>query len=152
MQHFPEIPGRGPDTITTSPKTPGVGTRVGHVSYTTSPIPVAGTGTITVALNTFTGPTTILLGEYVLTSDEDFVVGGSTAATATNLAAAINALPGYSAPIPGASIITVTGPFGVLGAEAIFKSGGASPQNFTFSPADGTLGGAEPTIGPVLIG
>jgi hypothetical protein len=126
FQHFPEIGGRGPEVGTVNPRTPGVGTRIGHVDYTTPPVPVLATGTVT--------------------------VGGSLAATATNLAAAIDALPGYSAPAPGAAIVTVTGPAGVAGNEVVFASSGASPQNFTFNPIDGTMDGAEPIQGPPILG
>ena len=151
VQHFPEIGGRGPEVGTPNPRTPGVGTHLGHVSYTTPPVPVAATGDITVAGNTFAGPTSILLGEHILTSGVDFVIGGSEAATATNLAAAIDALPGFSAPAPGGAVITVTGPFGVIGNELAFYSDGASPYNFTFDPIDGTMAGAEPVIGPPVL-
>jgi hypothetical protein len=152
FQHFPEIGGRGPEVGTVNPRTPGVGTRIGHVDYTTPPVPVLATGTVTVAVNTFAGPTTVQVGQYVLTTGIDFDVGGSLAATATNLAAAIDALPGYSAPAPGAAIVTVTGPAGVAGNEVVFASSGASPQNFTFNPIDGTMDGAEPIQGPPILG
>jgi hypothetical protein len=272
VQMFPEIAGRGPEVGTPDPRTPGLGTRMGHVAYTTSPIPVAAAGTITVATNTFTGPTQIHLGPYVLVTGVDFAlaagvpniqstgtatvvanpstatltIGGQalsdaggartpgsndydgtlgspaliaadivaaindplngfgaivTAAdagggavtltavplgaagdlislatsdagditvtgafltggqdetgmdgTAANLAAAIDALPGYSAPVPGAAVVTVTGPFGVIGNEVAFYAGGANPQNFTFDPIDGTMDGAEPEIGPPVLG
>jgi len=152
MQHFPEIGGRGPETAVSSPKTPGIATRVGHVAYTTSPIPVHATGTITVAGNIFAGPTSVLLGQFLLTSGIEFAIGGTEALTAINLAAAIDALPGYSAPVPGAAIVTVTGPFGVLGNEVLFQADGASPYNFTFTPEDGSLAGAEPALGPVILG
>ena len=155
MQHFPEVSGlveptTMPEVATTNPRSPGLHTRVGHVDYTTSPVPVASTGTVTVANNTFAGPTTILLGQYVLTTDVEFAVGGDVTATATNLATAINNLPGFDA-TPAGAVVTVTGPFGVIGNDLIFKAGGASPQNFTFNPADDSLGGAEPVIGPPLI-
>jgi hypothetical protein len=151
LQHFPEIPGRGPDLATHSPQTPGIGTRVGHMGYTTPGIPLAATGVITVATNVFAGPTTVLLGQYLLTSGVEFLIGGSTDATALALSDAIDVLPGYSASVV-ASDITVTGPFGVIGNSVVFKSGGSSPANLTFSPSDGSMDGAEPTLGPVVIG
>ena len=150
-QLFPEIGGRGPEVGTPNPRTPGVGTRIGHVAYTTSPVPVAAAGTITVASIVFAGPTTVQVGQYILTTGVDFLVGGTTALTAAALAAAIDALPGYSAADAG-SDVNVTGPFGVIGNEVVFISGGSSPQNFTFSPVDGTMGGAEPVIGPPILG
>ncbi|NBY13169.1 MAG: hypothetical protein EBQ76_00040 [Betaproteobacteria bacterium] len=69
-------------------------------------------------------------------------------ATATNLAAAIDATPEYAAVAVGAAI-TVTGLFGPTGNEVAFYAGGASPNNFTFAPVD-RMSGAEPYIGPVL--
>lgn len=265
MQNFVELPGRGPDTVSKNSKTPGTGTRVGLVSYTVSPVPVRASGTITVASNTFVGPTTVLLGQYVLTSGQDFTVAGATQATGTltvvatpsvaditigaatltaavgartpgandydgtlgtpaliaadiiaaindaantfvaiataasgggaavvltavpvgaagnalalattdvgdvtvsgvtfsggidaadntavNLAAAIDDLPDYSATALG-DVVSVDGLFGPLGNYARFTSGGVSPQNLTFSPAEGTMSGAEPSIGPVDI-
>lgn len=155
FQHFPEVaslrdPDGMPELEPSDPRRPGLHTRVGHVAYTTSPIPVASTGTITVANNTFAGPTTITLGEYTLTTDADFVVGGSAGATATALATLIDALPGFSA-TPAGAVVTVTGPSGPIGNDLSFKSGGASPQNFTFSPEDDSLGSAEPVIGPPVI-
>lgn len=149
-QFFPEIPGRGPEVGTPNPRTPGIGTHIGHVAYTVDGIPVNSTGDITVALDTFTGPTTVHLGEFVLTSNVDFATGGGVAVTATNLGAAIDALPGYSATV-GAAVVTVTGPAGVIGNEVAFYSDGSSPQNLTFVPVDGTLGGAEPVIGPPVL-
>lgn len=146
VQNFPEIPGRGPETITTNPKTPGVGTRLGLVHYTTPPVPVRATGTITVASNTFTGPTTLQLGAFLITSGQEFAIGGGVNATATNLAAAISNLPGYAASPLGA-VVTVTGLVGPIGNVAAFWAGGSNPQNFTFSPTNGAMSGAEPSIG-----
>ena len=266
VQHFPEISGRGPEVSESNTRTPGTGTRVGHVAYTVDGIPVRASGTITVA-GTFTGPTTVNVGGVVLTTEVDFVTTGGTdiaatgtltvvafpstatvgidsnlltdaggartpgsddyngtlgsaaliaadivaaindggnsfatsvtavdsgggvialtAATtgaggnlitltttdagdvtvsgatmtggvnatgtgATNLAAAIDALPGYSATAVD-SVVTVTGLTGPQGNEAVFTSGGSSPQNFVFDPVDGTLDGAEPRIGPPIL-
>jgi len=71
---------------------------------------------------------------------------------AVNLAAAIDALPGYSAPVPGAAVITVTGPAGPTGNDQEFEAVyGGSIQNFTLAPIDGTLTGGEPFIGPMAI-
>jgi hypothetical protein len=151
LQHFPEVGGRGPNTVAHEPSSPGVGTRVGLVSYTTDPLPVNATGTIEVTSNAFTGPTTVILGDFVLTTDVDFDIGGAATVTATNLAAAIDALPGYSAPAPGAAIVSVSGLRGVIGNHVVFKSGGSTPQNFDFTPTDGSMSGAEPAIGPIEI-
>jgi len=254
IQHFPEIPGNEQGTENQQGNSPGVHTRVGHVDYTTSPVPVRATGTIAVAATSFAGPTTIRLGEYVLESGVDFDVesgvayageditdtapngalavfstagpnlinvpanipveagsvtlnwtsgavgrsqvgdgvggftgdgnpGGSSInyttgaitldttglppdaattitidytavvdvdAVASRLEAAIDALPGYTASVVGPTV-TVTGPAGPTGNRTSFYGGGASPQNFTFSPDRRVLGSGEPSIGPVLI-
>lgn len=78
--------------------------------------------------------------------------GTTTGDVAVNLAAAIDALPDFAAPVPGASTITVTGPAGPTGNELrldAFYTG--SVVNFTLTPADGTFDGAEPFIGPPTI-
>jgi len=150
-QLFPELGGRGPEVIPADPRSPGVSTHIGHVGYTTSPVPVAATGTITVLADAWTGPTTVHLGPYVLTSDVDYATGGGVGGVATALAAAISALPGYSA-TPAGAVVSVTGLFGVQGNEAVFYADGSTPQNFTFAPTTDTMAGAEPFRGPVLLG
>jgi hypothetical protein len=42
----------------------------------------------------------------------------------------------------------VTGPTGPVGNITLFRTGGASPANFSLSPSGGTMSGAEPSIGP----
>jgi len=83
FQHFPEIPQRGADTTPQSLDTPGIGTRWGHVSYTVPETPVGATGTVTVASNSFAGPTTVRIGQYAVTTGDDFAVGANVSATGT---------------------------------------------------------------------
>jgi hypothetical protein len=151
MQHFPDLGMMAPQS-TEAEGRPVVETHQGHVAYTVSPVPVGASATIVVANNTFASGTLLNLGDYTLEADADFVVGASTALTAVALAAAINALPGFSAPVPGASTITVTGPAGPTGntlpLTAYYPTATA---NYTLTPADGTFGSAEPTIGPPVI-
>ena len=135
----------GPTDLIEDGKSPGVAHRIG-VLLTGSP-PSASTGQITVVGNTFVGPTTITLGQYVLESGDDFLVGALVANTAANLAAAISALPEYSAVAVG-PVISIQGPVGPVGEFLKFMAGGASPNNFALSPADGTLSGGDPHIGP----
>jgi hypothetical protein len=149
-QNFPELAGRGPEITPPSLPTPGTATRWGHVDYTVSPVPVNATGTITVANNAFGGPTTVRIGQYSFTSGEDFAIGAGVNNTATNLAAAIDSLPEYSAAAVGAAI-TVTGLVGALGNAVLFAATGSSPNNFTFSPINQRMTGAEPEIGPPVI-
>lgn len=74
----------------------------------------------------------------------------NTDGTATNLAAAIDMVPGYSASAL-LSVVSVIGPSGPIGNQISFYAEGFSPANFTFA-TDGTLEGAEPRIGPPVIG
>jgi phage tail sheath gpL-like len=149
VQHFVEVGGRGETTFPLSRSTPGTATRVGLATYTVADTPVRGTGTITVANNTFLGVTTVTVGKYEFVLGSDFAIGAGVNNTATNLAAAIDATPEYTASAVGATV-TVTGLTGPLGNEVAFCAGGASPNNFTFAPTD-RMSGAEPYIGPVLI-
>lgn len=66
------------------------------------------TAELEVADNDFTtGTAEIVLGEYTLISNVDYLVGGTTGATATNIAAAIDNLPQYSA-IAAGSVVEIT--------------------------------------------
>ena len=44
--------------------------------------------------------------------------------------------------------ITITGPVGLTGNVIEFRAVGVNPYHFTLAPTDGSLDGAEPTIGP----
>ena len=154
QQHFPDVvrQGFGVGPGTQSPEEPGVRTRHWNLLDTNAGIPVASSGTVTVANNDFSAGATLYLGSYTLISGEDFVVGGSANATATNLAAAIDALPGFSAPAPAANVVSIDGPMGLNGNDLLFEAlYGGSIQNYTLSPDDGSLDGAEPFAGPVEI-
>jgi hypothetical protein len=92
-QHFPEVQRLGPERgiDTDDPPTPGIGTRVAHVDYTVSPVPVPSAGAITVLSTVFTDPVELYLGEYTLISGEDYnvtmappVVGEDITNTAPN--------------------------------------------------------------------
>src|SRR3989344_5726966 len=116
-QRFHDIRGRGPETAGRQRNN----ARRGYVDYTTSPIPVGANGTITVASATFTGPTSIQLGQYTLVSGYDYTVGATAAATAT---ATVVATP---------STATLT-----IGGQALTDAAGArTPGNNDY---DGTLG------------
>ena len=149
IQSLPEIPGRGPFTVTAGIR--GTRSRLGLLDSPAGS-PQNATGTITVnALPAILGTTTIHLGEYVLTSDVEFVVDPASGAnTAAALPTAINNLDGYSA-VPAGAVVTVTGPLGVLGNEAAFYASGISPYLFVFDPDTGAMSGAEPEIGPPTI-
>lgn len=151
-QHICEVP-RGsvaPERVP-DPRTPGLHTHEGLLTWTTPGVPVGATGSILVADNTFTSAAVLYLGDFTVTSGVDFTVGGSTALTATALAAAIQALPGFSASA-ALSTVSVTGPFGPDGNEvrcsATYQG---SVQNYTITPVTGFLSGAEPYLGPPVL-
>lgn len=107
------------------------------------------TGTVTVADNDFsTGRAEIHIAQYVLVAGEDFAVGGSTAATATNIAAAIANLNGFSGTVAVGSDVEVEGPLGsqpltwktrVFGTIANFS--GITPDNGFLTPGNPQRGG-----------
>jgi len=67
---------------------------------------------------------------------------------ATNIAAAISALPGFAATAL-AAVITIVGPPGIDGNDLRFEAlYGGVIANFTLNPLDGSLASAEPFIGP----
>lgn len=152
VQNFVEVAGQGPDTKIRARAAPGLSSARGLRTYTTDPAFPAPSGcTITVVDNTFTYAAKLYLGPYVLVSGVDYTVGGAVGATATNLAAAIDALPGFSASAVGA-VITVTGPLGEVGNELRFSAVySGSVQNLTLSPTTGFMANGEPFLGPPLI-
>lgn len=151
-QHVPEIPRAGlVPSHAFDARTPGVHTNEGLLTGTTPGVAVRASATITVASNSFGSPATLLLGDYTVTSGQDFTVGGSTALTATALATAIDGLPGFTA-VAVLSTVTVTGPAGPMGNEtpcsAVYAG---SVQNYTLSPATGFMSGAQPYLGPPVL-
>lgn len=75
----------------------------------------------------------------------------ATDTTAVALAAAISALPDFSAVVLG-DTVTITGPFGPNGNDIRFAALYTGVvQNFTLTPSDGFFAGGEPTIGPPTI-
>lgn len=116
----------GPNRVVQSGKSPGLSNRAGLL-LTGSPSSPA-TGTIQVVSNTFLGPTSILLGQYTLTTGEDFLLGnfvqataalvvGATPSTATLTINGLNLTPtGGAARTPGANDYNNT--LGTVGAIA----------------------------------
>ena len=148
QQVFTEVARGSTQSQVEDPSSPGIHSHQGLLAYTTSPVPVACSGTVTVADNDFTDPATLSIGDYVLISGEDYAAGATTALTAVALGAAIDTLPEFSAAVVG-STVTVSGPFGPSGNDLLFEAVyRGSVQNFTLDPTDGFLDGAEPTIGP----
>lgn len=90
------------------------------------------TGTVTVVSNVFVGlSASLFVGQYELVSGRDYIVGATTALTATAIAAAISNLPGYTG-TPVGSVVTVDGPLGQAGPRlnAVYRGG---ELNFTFA-------------------
>lgn len=90
------------------------------------------TGDVEVVSDVFAGDSaSLFVGQFELVSGRDFATGGGAAATAANIEAAIDALPGYQATAVGA-VVTVEGPQGQEGLrfEAAYRGG---EQNFDFT-------------------
>ena len=76
-QLFPERGAGSQEPRALSPKTPGLGTKQGLVEYTTAGIPVPCSATVTVSSSVFTDPAILYVGDYTVTSGEDFAVAGT---------------------------------------------------------------------------
>jgi hypothetical protein len=115
------------------------------------------TGVLGVISDVFVGQSaSLFVGPYELVSNRDFATGGGAAVTATNIANAINNLPGYVA-VPAVTAVTVTGPGGQISLrfDAEYRGG---ERNFSFvypnSTQDGFLGfgpGLHPEEPPTII-
>lgn len=149
MQFLPELPNRGYEQGPVEDfKTPGLGTKMGLLATTVPDLPVHAQGSIIVSNNDFTNRAILDLGGYTLISNEHYTVAGTAADTATNIAASISQLFGFSASNIGATI-SVVGPFGPDGNDISFDASyEGSIQNFSLTPTDGSLHRGEPTIGP----
>ena len=92
-------------TVTLSVVHAGGGDAHSHSSRMGVIGPLGGqTGVITVASNDFSAMAEIFLGNYRLLANVDFVVGAAVGDTATNIAAAINQFPGFSASVNMAAV------------------------------------------------
>ena len=151
MQYMPEVAVKsGPNAVPLNNSARGTTTYRGNLLEPSALGPQNSTGTVQVTSAVFQGPTTLLLGQYLLVSGEDYTVdAASVVNTTAALPAANDALPEYSATDDGADTVTITGPVGLMGNMIEFRASGVSPGNFTLTPTDGSLQGAEPTIGPV---
>ncbi len=143
-QTFTELSSRrGPqNSPNSSGESPGMSPKQGLASYSgASAVRASGTMELPGAIN---GPTHVLLGGNTLTSGVDFT-------NAATLAAAIDSLEGFNAS-EAAGIVSVQGPYGLLGNQTTFDVTGYSSGSFDLTPDSGTLGGGEPFIGPPEIG
>ena len=147
QQRLVDVSGRGQDVIKNS-KTPGRSTQYGVLlESAVAATPVRAQVEVTLASNTFVGRTWLHLGKYELVAGEDFDIELALNDTATNLANLINTLPEFDATVPVAGVFTVSGPSGPLGNITQVGGDGVSSGNFSFSPNEGTMSGAEPYIG-----
>lgn len=100
-----------------------------------------------------TGTAVLHLGPYKITSNTEYTTGNA-ATTATNLAAALNRLPEFSAVVNGGdnTQVDVTGPGGPVGHGITFKVVyNGSKTNYTLSPTTGTMTVGGPAItGPTF--
>lgn len=136
-------------TVTLGQVTQG-GLTINAMVTPTSP-PVGMSGTLTVANNDFsTGSTEILLGDYCLINGVEYQVGALVANTATNIAAAINSMAGFSASALGAVVTIVSNE--TMGEIDFRVRHGGTITNFTpLAPNTGYLGGGDPAIGPPVL-
>lgn len=113
------------------------------------------TGDVTVASDVFSGQSaSLFIGQFELVSNRDFVTGGGVAATATAIAAAVSALPGYTG-TPAGATVTVDGPAGQSGLRfSASYSGGDENFTFTYVASDGVLSqgiGGGPIQPPTIL-
>lgn len=129
----------------------GVGGTTRNAGVVATTPPVGRSGSFTVADNDFsTGWVELFLGDYRLLSGVEYAIGLNVNATAANLAAAISAMPGFTASALGAVVTVVfNDPMGEIDFRAVHRG---SHTNFTtFTPSTGYLGGGDPTIGAPVI-
>ena len=125
---------------------------VGRMDNGAGLAPTPATGSFTVANNNFaTGRAVLVMGDYRLISNIDYIPGAGVNATATSVAAAINRLPGFDA-VAVAAEVQVTwaeGPVDEVDFRAIHQG---TVVNFTpFAPATGFLLVGRPVITSPLL-
>lgn len=131
---------------------PGLRTFQGNLQYTAGTTPAGATATVLVANNDFSLPAVLYLGDYTITSGEDFTVGAGVAGTATALAAAIDGLPGFTAAAVVATV-TITGPTGPGGNFVVCTARyGGEIKNYTLNPTSGMMSSGQPVFGPPVLG
>ena len=123
-----------------------------HINLSSDADPAPSTAVVTVSNNDFTtGEARLVIGDVTLVSGLDFVQAGSTALTAVNVAAAIDALTGFTAIAVG-SDVNIEGPAGPFGGEITFRALYAGTiTNFTLTPTTGLFTIGAPTLnGPII--
>ena len=125
----------------------GEGGKSYHGNMQPGPAGVAlSNGQFTVANNDFTtGLAVLVLGEYLIRSNIDFIPGVGVAATATAVAAAINRLPGFSASALGAVVTVEWG--GTIDEVDFYATHYGTITNFTpLIPNNGRMAMGRPAI------
>jgi len=151
-------PSRGPignppflrHTVTAAPVRLDRGSIIGRMNA--DPLGIAlQEGEFTVANNDFSDRAVLILGEYRLVSNIDFMAGAGVNATATNIAAAISRVRGFSATAVLA-VVTVEYSDGPI-SEVDFRSTYfGTVINFTpFAPTNGFLETGRPAIAAPLL-
>jgi len=104
-------------------------------------------GVITVDDNDFsTGQAQVTVGERTIVAGLDYLVGGSVDATATNLAAVLDAIPGISAAAVGPDV-TVDVPY-MIGQVDFLTFHLGTITNFLLSPTTGSLSPTAAVLSP----
>ena len=112
--------------------------------------PTPQTASFLVASNVFTERAEILLGEYTLVSNIDYLVAGTTALTAAAISAAIDRLPGYTA-TPNGSTVDITREPPLAQVDFRVLHHGAVENFTTLVPAEGLMNPGAPVVGPPLL-
>lgn len=120
----------------------------GALQHTTEEDLAEAEASFTVSDNDFSGGAVIKIGDFTLVAGTDFAIGGTAGDTATNIANAVDNLPGYSGANAGADV-TITGRKGVQGNSDVFEAiSYGAVDNFTSIVA---FGGGTPSLdGPLI--
>lgn len=117
-------------------------------AYGTGHPPTQSTAEVIVSDADFsTGEAILWIGDYTLETTENWTpTNGNANQSATDLAAAIDTLPGFSASAVAATV-TILGPLGSIGGTLTFKAAYTGTKvNYSLTPTDGYMLGGNPSI------
>ena len=103
-------------------------------------------GVLTIADNDFSVAAEIILGDYILVSNLDYIPGALVGNTATNITAAINRLTDFEATVK-AAVVTINYVRRLARVPFLVQHYGAV-TNFTVTPTTGRMTEGDPAIGP----
>jgi hypothetical protein len=112
-------------------------------------LPTESSAQVTVSNADFsTGEAILWIGDFEIETNVHWTpTGGDATQSATDLAVAIDALPGLAAVAIGA-IVSIDGPMGPSGQAWPFRAAYTGTiTNYTLSPVNGYMQGGNPTIG-----